>query len=157
MATEGEETWEEGAEGEWAEEAEGSYKKPRKAKGETVQYLSDFLADAEAPRIAAHNVARELQWEAASVAADRTGGALLEQLARKCSNRVVERLCRWLAPYVGFLVYHRHGSHVRCLGHRHGRGHAFPVPRCSLRPRGELLPQPPRFRVLRIQLRRLHR
>ena len=113
MATKGEETWEEGAEGEWAEEAEGSYKKPRKAKGETVQYLSDFLADAEAPRIAAHNVARELQWEAASVAADRTGGALLEQLARKCSNRVVERLCRWLAPYVGFLVYHRHGSHVQ--------------------------------------------
>ena len=103
-------TWDEAAATE--DVGEGGYKKPRKAKAETVQYLTDFLADAGAPRAAAHNVARELRWEAASVAADRVGGALLEQLARKCGGRAVERLAGWLAPYVGFLVYHRHGSHV---------------------------------------------
>ena len=117
-----EDDWNEGDE--WAEGAdaadapveedtsEGSYRKPSKASKETLKYLSDFVADADAPRVAAHNVARELKWEAASVAADKSGGALLEALARRCSTKVVARLAVWLAPFCGFLVYHRHGSHV---------------------------------------------
>ena len=81
------------------EEDEGGVLKPRKAKANSIKYLQSVDANweetAEASRAQAHNVARELRWEAASIAADRAGGELLEKVARKCSKVFVERIARW--------------------------------------------------------------
>ena len=89
------------------------YQKPRKASSETLDYLEAFVNDDAAPRHAARNVAEELRYEAASVAADKRGGVLLEELARRCGPKTVEKLfTKGLGPYAGFLAYHRHGSHV---------------------------------------------